>query len=278
MLLVPALVGLSFLSETLRRAPLVGFAHLLRTAACMFAFVPLASAIMVGVKVSATRGKGPPRVGLLWLPVVAGAVCVPIFVGLLHGVENQVSRARRHEEFLAIQSLRASVAGGNIERACELVASDPKVNASEMAACRRSVDGQRDLSARLKRLEGFVGDNHFKSWDSRELGQTSKYDPGRSYPAVPYEDQKWFLNSYFNGLSVQNDFLSTDSSRERFRTLVQDVFYLTWSSEARGEFQAQIKPKLIKAVGKARSSTTTNSMLSNDALITLLNSNRDRGQ
>ena len=113
LLLAPALIGLSFLSETLRGASLPVLAHCLRWTAVAVAFAPLITAIVTMKKCWNEDPRKPVSAAILWTPVAAAALCVPAFFGLLRVVEDQAARAQRREARRALESGSTPTEGMN---------------------------------------------------------------------------------------------------------------------------------------------------------------------
>ena len=85
--LAPALIGLSFLSESLRRASLSPLAHTLRWSAVLVALAPLLTAFL-SLKICAGPNGENARAGAWpWAPLIVALLGTPLFVVLLHGVE-----------------------------------------------------------------------------------------------------------------------------------------------------------------------------------------------
>ncbi len=271
--LASAVIGLSFLSESLRRAPLPPLGHALRWAAILVALSPLLTAFISARLCAGPNGENL-RAGLWpWAPFIAMLLGAPLFAVLLHGVEGAVAQAQRRAHRTAVLALRAAVKGGDLNRSCELVSLDALSTPDEMASCRHLVDSLKDPSARLKALEGFVNDRHFKTWGYWEFGRPK--GPGQDFTsAVPAEHQTWFLDAYFTTWMSRSDFLDAEMERDRFLNLTDDAGSdLAWSPEAREFFASRLAPRLIAAV-KSLKKDFPGSPYSNAALLNQLSRSR----
>ncbi len=268
--LAPAVIGLSFLSESLRRAPLSPLAHTLRWSAVLVALLPLLTAFLSAKKCAAPAGEHA-RAGLWpWMPFIVALVGAPLFAVLLHGVEAANANAQRRALRAAVIALRAAVKGGDQTRACELVSIDAMASAEDMAMCRRHVDGLKDQSIRLKELSWFVGDDgHFKTWGYWEYGRPPSPGGEDFSSAIPPEHQTWFLDAYFTAWMSGAEFLGEQRERNRFLDQARDIrIGRRWSPEARQFFATRLVPRISAAI-KARKNTFGSPYTNDDLLAEL---------
>jgi hypothetical protein len=172
---------MAFADEANRGRPLPTLSSALLWLALLIALAPVIVAVLVFVAQWRASARLPTL--MLWSPLLAAIVAIPLFMAAMRGSSTVAERSRQEAERIAIEEIRAPVRAGSDERVCELVTRDPRATADERNRCFAKLE-RLEGEALWRELQWFVSKGSFHAWSAQQLGLSEGGD-NRWIPAVP---------------------------------------------------------------------------------------------
>ncbi|NRD62804.1 hypothetical protein HRD49_13705 [Corallococcus exiguus] len=179
------------------------------------------------------------------LPMVALVACAVTAALAIMGGEWSTSRHRARQELEARLALRAAVEGGASDKACDLVAADPRASAEDMRRCREFIESRPDAEARWTELAKFADSRGgFNTWHLGQTGLAPDWEWGRTVPVIRY-DQEWFLRTFYETWLARRQDLPTLEDLGGLQLALQSsTRYLGWDARAVETLRTQVLPTL----------------------------------
>ncbi|NTX00642.1 hypothetical protein [Myxococcus sp. CA040A] len=246
-LLFGVVVTLGFSGEAHRHRATRLHAALLR-GTLFVAIVPVPLSLWVGWRYVFSE-RGLEGVPLTWgLPMAASVGCAAVAALFFFAGEwlaGRESEKRLEAERRALAALRAAVVQGAREKACLLVASDPRATADDMRRCREHVDSLSEPTRRWSELSRFLGDSGFRSWNPWQVGLSPVWDWNRSVVVVRHE-QAWFLQVFYETWLARPDALQSSDELEQLSACLRtSTRRHGWSVSAVEVLMSQVLPELL---------------------------------
>lgn len=179
------------------------------------------------------------------LPMVALVLCaVTAFLSIMGG-EVATSRHRARQEEESRLALRAAVEGGAMEKACDLVAADPRASAEDMRRCRERIESRPDAEARWAELTKFTDERGgFNTWHLAQTGLAPDWEWGKPVPVIRH-DQEWFLRTFYETWLARTQELPSPDDLSLLQLALQtSTRYLGWDARAVETLRTQVLPAL----------------------------------
>ncbi|CAM3092127.1 hypothetical protein G4177_22595 [Corallococcus sp. ZKHCc1 1396] len=182
-------------------------------------------------------GMGLPLVVLV---VCAGAGALALMVG-----EWSTARHREQQTLAARAALRAEVEGGVLNKACDLVAQEPRASAEDMRRCREFIESRPEVEARWAEFLKFLDDRGgFRTWKIAEVGLVPSWEWSKEVPLIRH-DQEWFLRAFYETWLARPQALASMEELGRLQLALQgSTRYLGWDARAVEPLRAQVLPVL----------------------------------
>jgi hypothetical protein len=278
LVLFGAMLVMAIADEMNRGRPLPPLSIALTWVSLLLALAPVIVAVLVFIARWRTGEKLPTL--MLWSPLLATIVAIPLFALAVRATADVATRSREEAERHALEAVRSSVRAGSDERVCELVNLDPRATPDEVNRCFAKLEGLRG-EALWRELQWFVRSQHFHAWNAQQLGQSEEWN-NRWIPVVPAERQSGFLKLFFETWMAQPDFLQSREARRLCWFTLIDVFRgQEWSEEAKAAMRTTVVPELRRRLSgpSAPAVPEGSDDLSNEELLKNLDSmaHEDRG-
>ncbi|RKG68260.1 hypothetical protein D7V80_13290 [Corallococcus sp. CA054B] len=243
-LLVGTFFTLAFSSESYRHSA-TPLHQALNGLAFVLAVLPLLLTLWVGWRrFLSDRPFDSVPLGM-GLPMVALVACaVTAFLSIMGG-EWSTSRHRARQEQEARLALRAAVEGGAVDKACDLVAADPRASAEDMRRCRAFIESRPDAESRWTQLTKFADERGgFNTWHLGQTGLAPDWEWGKAVPVIRH-DQEWFLRTFYETWLARTQDLPTLDDLGRLQLALQtSTRYLGWDARAVETLRTQVLPTL----------------------------------
>ncbi|RKH64746.1 hypothetical protein [Corallococcus aberystwythensis] len=241
-LLVGTFFTLAFSSESYRNSA-TPLHQALNMLAFVLAVLPLVLTLWVGWRrFLSDRPFDAVPLGM-GLPMVALVACAVTAYLCFMGGAWATSRHRAQQEQDARLALRAEVEGGAVNKACDLVATDPRASAEDMRRCRAFIESRPDAEARWGEFLKFTDPRSgFNTWHLGQVGLAPDWEWGAVVPVIRH-DQEWFLRTFYETWLARTPGLpSLDDLNLLQMALQTSTRYLGWEARAVETLRTQVLP------------------------------------